>query len=158
MTPPRSSASAGTTQERLERVARELFDFYERGGAHLDVFPGERDLPSIREWEAVPAGHRRGVRSRGAHWDPALGRGAVRLVSAFFDLTTFRSLEVSWLRCPTAAAIMARAAACVLDANAQPGRGGDDDEDEALRADAPGFGLEAAEAASGCRGWGSPPC
>ncbi len=115
--------ASGTTEERLERGARELFDFYARGGAHLDVFPGERELPSIREWEiyqraTVEAFVRASLAGRTA------GRRMVQLVSAFFDLTTFRSLESRGFDARAAAAIMARAAVCALERGAQPGRGG----------------------------------
>ena len=44
--------TGGSLEERLERVGAELFGFYERGGANLDIFPGERELASIQEWEA----------------------------------------------------------------------------------------------------------
>ncbi len=42
---------ASTTRERLSRVARELFAFYERGGPHIEVDVRERQLPGMREWE-----------------------------------------------------------------------------------------------------------
>ncbi len=113
---------SGTTEERLERVARELFDFYARGGAHLDVFPGERELPSIREWETyqratVEAFVRASLAGRVA------GRRSVQMVSAFFDLTTFRSLESRGFDAHAAAAIMAGAAVCALERGAPAGRG-----------------------------------
>lgn len=102
------------TQERLERVGNELFAFYERGGAHLDLFPGERDLPAMQEWErhqrstveafvrAALAAHRPRVRT-------------VRLVSALFDLSTFRALEGRGFDARAAAPVIARAAACLLE-------------------------------------------
>lgn len=37
--------------ERVRRVARALFDFYERGGRHLESDLRERELPAVREWE-----------------------------------------------------------------------------------------------------------
>ncbi|WP_372792115.1 TetR/AcrR family transcriptional regulator, partial [Paraconexibacter sp.] len=39
-------------QVRLERVADELFTFYDRGGPHIEVDVRERELPGMREWEA----------------------------------------------------------------------------------------------------------
>lgn len=111
---------AGTTGERLERAARELFDFYERGGAHLDVFPGERDLRSIREWEAYQrATVEAFVRAALAGTRPR--PRTVQLVSAFFDLMTFRSLQSRGFDARTAATTMARAAECVLERDAQSG-------------------------------------
>lgn len=38
-------------EERLRRVTRALFDFYRRGGNHLQSDPRERELPAMREWE-----------------------------------------------------------------------------------------------------------
>lgn len=104
----------GTTRERLERAADVLFDFYARGGAHLDVFPGERDLPAIREWEdyqraTVEAFVRTALKGTRAR------RRDVRLVSALFDLTTFRSLERRDFDAHAAATTMARVATCALD-------------------------------------------
>lgn len=117
------AGNTGTTEERLERVARELFDFYARGGAHLDVFPGERHLPSIREWEAhLRATVEAFVRAALAGTRPR--QRSVQLVSALFDLTTFRSLETRGFEARAAATIMARAATCALDPDARSGRGG----------------------------------
>jgi AcrR family transcriptional regulator len=112
--------SAGTTGERLRRAAQELFDFYERGGAHLDVFPGERELPSIREWEAY---QRATVEAfvRAALRGTRPPQRTVRLVCALFDLTTFRSLQARGFDARTAAATMARAADCELEHDAQSG-------------------------------------
>lgn len=117
------AGDTGTTQERLERVARELFDFYARGGAHLDVFPGERELASIREWEAY---QRATVEAfvRAALGGTRPRSRTVQQVSAFFDLTTFRSLESREFDAHEAATIMARAAVCALNPDAQPGKGG----------------------------------
>src|SRR5215212_5950255 len=55
--PPSASSAdeivgdATSTRERLKRVARELFAFYERGGPHIEVDIRERELPGMREWE-----------------------------------------------------------------------------------------------------------
>ena len=55
--PPSASSAAEiigdatSTRERLMRVARELFAFYERGGPHIEVDVRERELPGMREWE-----------------------------------------------------------------------------------------------------------
>src|SRR5680860_518485 len=96
-------------EERLERVARELFDFYERGGPHIEVDVRERQLPGMREWEAY-------LRDTVA----ALVREAligtrpdartIRLLSAFFDLPTFKALRTRGVAPKTAAATVARIA------------------------------------------------
>jgi AcrR family transcriptional regulator len=104
---------ASRTRERLERVARELFAFYERGGSHLEVFPGERDLPAMREWEVyqratVEAYVRAAIGSRRSE-------RTVQLVSALFDLGTFRSLAARGIGLEEAVRTMARAAECALE-------------------------------------------
>ena len=48
---PEIIGEARTTRERLIRVARELYDFYERGGPHIEVDVRERQLPGMREFE-----------------------------------------------------------------------------------------------------------
>ena len=47
----RSSVARQDLEERFERVADELFGFYERGGPHIEVDVRERQLPGMREWE-----------------------------------------------------------------------------------------------------------
>lgn len=42
---------AAEPAERLRRVVTALFDFYERGGAHLESDIRERQLPAVQEWE-----------------------------------------------------------------------------------------------------------
>jgi len=107
-------AGAGTTRGRLERAAAELFGFYERAGAHIDVFPGERDLPSMREWEAYQrATVEAFVRAALTGRRPA--SRTVRLVSALFDLTTFRSLQARGFDAGTAATSIARVAESALE-------------------------------------------
>ncbi len=105
---------AADTQDRLERVARELFAFYERGGPHLDLFPGERDLPAMQEWEQYQRGTVEAF-VRAALTGPRPSARVVRLVSALFDLSTFRALEGRGFDARSAAPIMARAAACLLE-------------------------------------------
>ena len=41
-----------TLEDRLARLTKTLFDFYERGEAYLDVDHQERKLEPIRQWEA----------------------------------------------------------------------------------------------------------
>ncbi len=105
---------AHTLEERLERVAHELFSFYERGGPHIEVDVRERQLPGMREWETylldtVTAFVRAalvGERSD-AH--------TVRLASAFFDLPTFKALRNRGVAPGTAARAVARVAASLFD-------------------------------------------
>ncbi len=105
---------AVATPERLGRIARELFAFYERGGAHLEVFPGELELPAMREWEShqratVESFVRTALRGSGH------GARMVRLLSAFFDLGTFRALRERGVGLDEAVITMTDAAACALE-------------------------------------------
>jgi hypothetical protein len=105
-------------QERLERVARELFAFYERGGPHIEVDVRERRLPGMSEWEAqqretVAALVREAL--DGTHSDAR----TVRLVSAFFDLPTFKALRTRGVAPRTAAKTVAQIAVCLLESGRQ---------------------------------------
>jgi AcrR family transcriptional regulator len=83
---------ARSTRERLMRVARELFSFYERGGPHIEVDVRERQLPGMREWEES---QRATVTAlvRAALVDERPTTASVQLVSAFFDLATYKALR-----------------------------------------------------------------
>ncbi len=110
---------ARTTHERFERIGRELFAFYERGGAHLEMFPGERDLPAMQEWESfqratVEAFVRQALRGHRPN------ARTVQLISAFFDLGCYRSLRERGVDLDQAVTTMADAAACVLDLAGSP--------------------------------------
>ena len=78
---------ARSTRERLVRVARELFAFYERGGPHIEVDVRERQLPGMREWERS---QRETVAAlvRAALVGEGPVAASVQLISAFFDLAT----------------------------------------------------------------------
>ncbi len=83
---------AESPEERLAVVARELFDFYERGGGLIEVDVRERELPGMREWED----HLRGLVTsflRRALARDRPGAQRIRLISAFFDLPTFKALR-----------------------------------------------------------------
>lgn len=105
--------------DRVRRAAEVLFAFYERGGAHLDVFPGERELPAIREWEAhlsatVEAFAREALGRR------KVGANAVGLVSALLDLPTFRSFERRGFGAAAAAHAVGAAAVRVVERDRAP--------------------------------------
>lgn len=110
---------AQTLEERFERVAHELFSFYERGGPHIDVDVRERQIPGMREWETylldmVTAFVREAV----VH-----GRSdarTIRLASAFLDLPTFRALRERGIAPRTAAKAVAAVAASLFDDAKRP--------------------------------------
>lgn len=79
-------------EERFERVATELFNFYERGGPHIEVDVRERQLPGMREWEAYLVDTVTAF-VREASAQEATNARTVQLVSAFFDLSTFKALR-----------------------------------------------------------------
>ncbi len=45
-------ANAVTLEDRIARLLKTLFDFYERGEPYLEVDHQERTLPAVQEWEA----------------------------------------------------------------------------------------------------------
>jgi AcrR family transcriptional regulator len=117
--PPSASSAdeiigdATSTRERLRRVARELFAFYERGGPHIEVDIRERELPGMREWEesqrATVAALVRAALDR-EQPDAA----SVQLVSAFFDLATFKALRTRGVSTKRAAEAVPEAALGLL--------------------------------------------
>lgn len=116
---PEIIGDAETTRERLTRVARELFAFYERGGAHIEVDVRERTLPGMREWEES---QRKTVSAlvRAALVDERAGAASVRLISAFFDLPTFKALRARGVTTKQAAETVAEIA---LELLGRPGTG-----------------------------------
>lgn len=101
-------------EERLRRVAQELFDFYERGGPRIEVDVRERQLPGMREWEDYL------LDLVAAFVREALGQAptdanTVRLVSALFDLPTFKALRTRGVPPSTAAKTVARIAASLVE-------------------------------------------
>ena len=100
--------------ERLKRVAEELFAFYERGGPHLEVDARERQLPGMREWEESQR-ETVAVLVREALVDDHPDARTVQLLSAFFDLPTFRALRTRGVSPRRAAHTVAEAAVCLLE-------------------------------------------
>ena len=118
--PPRPDSAAEVIgdadglEERLGRVARELFDFYERGGPYIEVDVRERQLPAMREWEQylldlVEAFVREalaGTRTKGA---------TLSSVRALLDLSTFKSFRARGVAPDTAARIVAQLATVLVE-------------------------------------------
>jgi AcrR family transcriptional regulator len=127
---PPSAESAGEiigdatdTRERLRRVGDELFAFYERGGPHIEVDVRERELPGMREWEewqrATVAAL---VRAALDHERPEAA--TVQLISAFFDLATYKALRTRGIGTRRAAETATEVALGLL-ARGQSTTGGD---------------------------------
>jgi AcrR family transcriptional regulator len=114
---------ARSTRERLIRVARELFSFYERGGAHIEVDIRERQLAGMREWEES---QRATVAAlvRAALVDERPTTASVRLISAFFDLATYKALRTRGVSMNRAAETVAEVALGLLPQSAAAESGG----------------------------------
>lgn len=114
---------ARSTRERLNRVARELFAYYERGGPHIEVDVRERQLPGMREWEES---QRATVAAlvRVALVDERPTAAAVRLISAFFDLPTYKALRTRGVSTKRAAETVAEIALGLLPQSAAAQSGG----------------------------------
>lgn len=127
--PPTAGAAAEilgdarSTRERLIRVARELFSFYERGGPHIEVDVRERQLPGMREWEES---QRATVTAlvRAALVDERPPAASVQLVSAFFDLATYKALRTRGVSTRRAAETVAEVALGLLPQPAGAEAGG----------------------------------
>ena len=96
------------------KIAQELFDFYERGGPHIEVDARERQLAGMREWEKyllelVAAFVREALRPA------AVEESQVQLVSALFDLPTFKAFSARGVASDTAAETVASIAASLVD-------------------------------------------
>jgi AcrR family transcriptional regulator len=104
---------ARSTRQRLIRVARELFSFYERGGPHIEVDIRERQLPGMREWEeSQRATVAALVGAALAHEAPTAP--SLRLISAFFDLPTYKALRTRGVSTRRAAETVAEVALGLL--------------------------------------------
>jgi AcrR family transcriptional regulator len=114
---------ARSTRERLIRVARELFSFYERGGAHIEVDIRERQLAGMREWEES---QRATVAAlvRAALVDERPTTASVRLISAFCDLATYKALRTRGVSMNRAAETVAEVALGLLPQSAAAESGG----------------------------------
>lgn len=77
--------------ERLRRVVRALFDFYRRGGNHLETDLRERALPAMREWEEFVRDMISGF-VRHALRDRAPSNDDVQLIGALLDFRTYRAI------------------------------------------------------------------
>lgn len=114
---------ARSTRERLVRVSRALFSFYERGGPHIEVDVRERQLPGMREWEES---QRATVATLvgAALVDERPTAASVRLVSAFFDLPTYKALRTRGVRPKRAAETVADVALGLLRQSSAAESGG----------------------------------
>lgn len=83
---------ADDARERLLRVARALFAYYERGGPHIEVDVRERQLPGMRKWEESQRATVAALVGA-ALADEAPSAAGVRRISAFFDLPTYKALR-----------------------------------------------------------------
>jgi len=111
---PTVVGDAGDVAARLERVASWLFDFYERGGPHLDADLRERELRTMQEWETylrftVATFVAEAV--KGSEVEP----DSIELASAFFDYSTFKSLQSRGVSTRDAARAVSTMVACWLD-------------------------------------------
>lgn len=117
--PPRAEAAADLVagiddlEQRLDRVASELFSFYERGGPHLEVDVRERNLPGMREWED----HQRATVTafvRAALGDAARDRAVVQVAGALLDLPTYKAFRTRGVGRKAAARRVAQLVACMV--------------------------------------------
>jgi AcrR family transcriptional regulator len=104
---------ADGTRERLLRVARALFSFYERGGPHIEVDIRERELPGMREWEESQRATVVALVGAALVREAPAAAG-VKLISAFFDLPTYKALRTRGVSTKRAAETVADVALGLL--------------------------------------------
>ncbi len=85
-------ADVTTVEERLARLVKTLFDFYERGEPYLDVDHQERQLASVREWEAYLKSLIEGL-TRMALKPIKPNKRTVETISALLDVPVFLSFR-----------------------------------------------------------------
>ncbi|CCV05331.1 hypothetical protein MESS2_1540016 [Mesorhizobium metallidurans STM 2683] len=104
---------ARDSEERLRRVANELFAFYHRGGRHLESDLRERELPAMREWEDYLRNMVAGfVREALVEDDP--GDDAAQAISFLFDFPTFNAMRIRGMTMDLAAETATGMALCWL--------------------------------------------
>ncbi|MBC7876101.1 MAG: TetR/AcrR family transcriptional regulator [Anaerolineales bacterium] len=79
-------------EERITRLVKTLFDFYERGEPYLEVDHQERSLESVREWEAYLKSLIEGL-TRIALKPIKPNKHAVETVAALLDVPVFLSFR-----------------------------------------------------------------
>lgn len=123
--PPRAESAAAIIGDatgprpRLERVAQELFAFYERGGPHIEVDVRERELPGMREWEESQRATVASLVRAALDEEPPNAR-TVQLVSALFDLDTYKALRNRGVGRRRAARTVAEMAVCLIQRGRRP--------------------------------------
>lgn len=110
-------------RERLLRVGRALFSFYERGGPHIEVDIRERQLPGMREWEESQRATVAALVGA-ALVDEAPAAASLRLISAFFDLPTYKALRTRGVSTKRAAETVTDVALGLLSQSAVAESGG----------------------------------
>lgn len=101
--------------QRLLRVANALFDFYHRGGRHLESDLRERELPAMREWEE----HLRSMVTgfiREALAGPDIGEELIARISFLFDFPAFNAMRMRGIAPEAAAETVTELAASWLAA------------------------------------------
>jgi AcrR family transcriptional regulator len=87
---PRIFAEAYSLEERVGRLVKELFAFYERGASYIETDFQERRLPEVQEWEAYMRATIEGL-VRETLLPAGPDEGTVRAASALLDFSTFKS-------------------------------------------------------------------
>ena len=114
---------ANGTRERLLRVARALFSFYERGGPHIEIDIRERQLPGMREWEESQRATVAALVGAALVGEAPTAAG-LRLITAFFDLPTYKALRSRGVSTKRAAETVAEVALGLLPQRSAKRSGG----------------------------------
>jgi AcrR family transcriptional regulator len=111
--PPSREDAAGAfegvegLEERIARLVRVFYAFYERGEPYLEVDNREREMPAVQEWEAETRATREEF-TREALRQLEPDERTVRTVSALLDFPVFKSFRRHDLEPSQAEAAMLR--------------------------------------------------
>ncbi len=111
---PEIFAGADSLEERLGRLVKELFDFYERGAPYIESDFQERQLPMVREWEAYMRATIAGL-AREALQPVEPDEDVVQAASALVDFSTFKSFMDRGIQKEQAAKTMNEVLLCWID-------------------------------------------
>ena len=111
--------NARSSRQRLLRVAKTLFAFYQRGGRHLESDFRERELPAVRDWETYLRSMITGFVTQ-ALSSEKLDTHDIERIGFLFDPPTFRAMRDRGFDGDEAAENVAQLAICWIKHRRHP--------------------------------------
>ena len=117
---PQIFAEANSLDERLGRLVKELFAFYERGAPYIETDFQERRLPAVQEWEAYMRATIAGLACE-ALLPAEPDEGTVQAASALLDFSTFKSFLDRGIQKERAAKVINECILCWIECSRRDG-------------------------------------